>query len=208
MENKHTQKLLQKSRELFMKFGIKNLTMDDIARELCISKKTIYQSVDNKAELVEKVMQDYLQEDNANLEEIYAKSKDAIDEMIAIIGYIIQSVQGLNSTAVHDMKVHYPQAWSLYNKYRFDNTLRRVTLNMERGVKEGVYRDEINIDILSRIYVGGIDVLLNQEFFPAKQYQFLDTYKEFLGYHLRGIVTLKGLKLLEANDLHLKIETK
>ncbi len=187
-----------------MKFGIKSLTMDDIARELCISKKTIYQSVDNKAELVERVMQDYLDEDNANIEEIFSQSDNAIDEMISIIDYIINSLRGFNSTAVSDMKLHYPQAWNLYNKYRFENTLRRVTQNLRKGMEEGVYRADLQLDIIARIYVGGIDVLLDTEFFPAKEYQFLDTYREYLNYHLRGIVTLNGLKILEANNLFKK----
>lgn len=204
MKNKHTQKLLQKSRELFMKFGIKNLTMDDIARELCISKKTIYQSVDNKAELVEKVIQNYLEEEGSDLDAIYSKSGNAVEEIIAIIDYFISRMREFNSTAVYDMKKHYPSAWSLYNRYRFDSALRRVTENLQRGVNEGSYRADINTDTIARIYIGGIDNLLNPEYFPVKEYQFLEIYKEYLNYHLRGIVTLKGLKILEANNLFKK----
>ena len=204
MKNKHTQKLLQKSRELFMKFGIKSLTMDDIARELCISKKTIYQSVDNKAELVEKVIQNYLEEEGTDLDTIYSKSGNAVEEIIAIIDYFINRMREFNSTAVYDMKKHYPAAWELYNRYRFDSALRRVTENLQRGVSEGSYRPDINADAIARIYIGGIDNLLNPEYFPVGEYQFLEIYKEYLNYHLRGIVTLNGLKILEANNLFKK----
>lgn len=208
MKNKHTEKLLQKSRELFMKFGIKNLTMDDIARELCISKKTIYQSVDNKAELVEKVIQNYLEEENADLDAIYAKANNAIDEIIAIIDYFIQRMREFNSTAMYDMKKHYPEAWNLYNNYRFNNALKRIVENLQRGVEDGTYRTDMNVDAIGRIYLGGIDNLFNPEFFPVPKYNFLDIYKEYLNYHLRGIVTPQGLKILEANNLFTKQETK
>lgn len=204
MENKHTKKLLQKSRELFMKFGIKNLTMDDIARELCISKKTIYQSVDNKAELVEKVIQNYLEEEGTDLDAIYSRSGNAVEEIIAIIDYFINRMREFNSTAVYDMKKHYPEAWNLYNSYRFNSALKRVTENLQRGVNEGTYRAEINTDTIARLYIGGIDNLLNPEYFPIGKYQFLEIYKEYLNYHLRGIVTLNGLKILEANNLFKK----
>lgn len=208
MKNKRTESLLQKSRELFMKFGIKNLTMDDIARELCMSKKTIYQSVDNKAELVEKVIQNYLEEENIDLDKIYTTAGNAIDEIIAIVDYFITRMREFNSTAVYDMKKHYPDAWSLYNNYRFNNALKRVTENLERGVKDGTYRADMNTDAIARIYLGGIDNLLNPEFFPVPQYQFIEIYKEFLNYHLRGIVTEQGLKILEANNLFTKPENK
>ena len=208
MKNKRTENLLQKSRELFMKFGIKNLTMDDIARELCMSKKTIYQSVDNKAELVERVIQNYLEEENVDLDKIYARADNAIDEIIAIIDYFIERMRGLNSTAVHDMKKHYPEAWSHYNTYRFNNALRRITENLMRGIKEGAYRADMNATTIARIYLGGIDNLLSPEYFPVPEYHFIEVYKEYQYYHLRGIVTEQGLKILEANNLFTKQETK
>ena len=201
MKNKQLQLLLSKSGELFKKYGIKNLTMDDVARELGMSKKTIYVFVEDKNELVKLSMESYLQEERNQLEEILKTSKDSIDEMIQMISYFIHQVKEFNPSALNDLQKYYPETWDIYNEYRFHFMLGMVTKNLENGVEQGVYRKDLNADIISKIYIAGIDILINQQLFPSKKYVFLDTYKEYLKYHLSGIVSVKGLKVLEQHNL-------
>jgi AcrR family transcriptional regulator len=178
--------------------------MDDIARELGMSKKTIYQSVDNKADLVRLAMQDYLEEEQNHLQQILASSKNSIDEMIKMVAYFSNQIREFNPSALYDMKKHYPDTWKIFNDHQFHNVLNRIKSNLEGGVKEGVYRKELNTEVIARIYIGGIDILLNQDFFPARSFVFLDIYNEYLHYHLRGIVSPEGLKILEENNLFKK----
>lgn len=187
-----------------MKHGIRSLTMDDIAKELGMSKKTIYKSVENKAELVKLTMQDFLDEEVKDLDAIHRESTNSIDEMIRMVDYFLKQTNGLNTSAMHDMQKYYPEAWQIYNEYRFRNALIRITINLKKGVKEGMYRTNLNTDIMAKVYIGGIDILMNQEFFPVKKYAFFEIYKEYLNYHLRGIVSDKGLKILEEHDLFKK----
>jgi AcrR family transcriptional regulator len=201
LKNKQLTLLLEKSGELFIKYGIKNLTMDDVAKELGMSKKTIYNFVENKAELVKLTMQSYLEEERKQLDSILKSSKNSVDEMIQMISYFFNQVREFNPSALNDLQKYYPETWSIYNEYRFHFMLTRITDNLENGIKQGLYRNDLNADIISKIYIAGIDILINQDFFPAKKYVFIDTYKEYLNYHLRGIVSVKGLKYLEEHNL-------
>jgi AcrR family transcriptional regulator len=201
LKNKQLNLLLEKSGELFIKYGIKNLTMDDVAKELGMSKKTIYHFVENKAQLVQLTIQSYLEKERRQLEAILKPSKNSVDEMIQMISYFFNQVREFNPSALNDLQKYYPESWNIYNEYRFHFMLTRIAENLEKGIKQGVYRNDLNADIISKIYIAGVDILINQNFFPAKKYVFIDTYKEYLNYHLRGIVSAKGLKYLEEHNL-------
>lgn len=202
MKNQQQQlHLLQKSGELFKKYGVKSYTMDDVAKELGMSKKTIYRFVENKAELVKLTMQYYLTEERTQLEAILKISENSVDELIDMVSYFFNQVREFNPSALNDLQKYYPETWAIYNEYRFHFILGMITKNLESGVKQGVYRNNLKADVIARLYIGNVEVLINQELFPSKKYVFMDTYKEYLNYHLRGIVSAKGLKYLEQHNL-------
>ena len=175
--------------------------MDDIAREMGMSKKTIYQFVENKAELVKLTMQNYLEQERGQIESIVGTSVNSIDEMIQMVSYFYSEVRDFNPTVLNDLQKHYPETWAIYNDYRFEFMLGLIRKNIESGVKQGMYRNNLNSDVIAKIYISGIDLLINQTLFPSKKYVFVDTYKEYLNYHLRGIVSVKGLDYLEQHNL-------
>lgn len=193
--------LVEKAGDLFKRYGVKSLTMDDVARELGMSKKTIYQFVENKSQLVQLSMENYLNRERTELEEILKESKNSVDEMIGMITYFINQVQDFNPSIVNDLEKYYPETWNIFNEYRFNFMLKCIGDNLKNGIRQGYYRNNLNADIISKIYIGCVDVLFNQDFFPSKKYVFADIYKEYLNYHLRGIVTPKGMKYLEQNNL-------
>ena len=200
-ENKQYQALLNKSRELFMRNGVKSLTMDEIAKEMGMSKKTIYQFVENKSELIKLTMKDFLDEERTQMEAILKSPGNSIDEMISMVEYFLQVVREFKATTLHDIQKYYPETWNMYNEYRFNFMLNLIQENLKKGVKEGYYRADLDTDIIARIYVLAIEILLNQDLFPTKQYTFLSIYREFLNYHLRGIVSPKGLAYLGVHNL-------
>jgi len=201
MKDKQYQALLMKSRELFMKHGVKSLTMDEIAKQMGMSKKTIYQFVNNKSDLINLTMKEYLEDERKLMEVILKKSGNSIDEMIAMIEYWLQIVREFNATTLYDVQRYYPETWKMYNDYRFNFMLGLIKVNLQNGVKEGYYREDMDSDIISKIYILATEILLNQDLFPTKKYAFLTVYREFLGYHLRGIVSSKGLKYLNEHNL-------
>ena len=200
-DSKQYQALLNKSRELFMKHGVKSLTMDEIARQMGMSKKTIYQFVDNKSDLIKLTMQDFLEEERKLMDSILKNSINSIDEMIKMIEYWLQVVREFDAKTLNEVQKYYPETWKMYNEYRFNFMLGLIKTNLENGVKEEYYRDDLNSDVISKIYILAVEILLNQELFPTKQYSYINIYREFLSYHLRGIVSAKGLNYLEEHNL-------
>ncbi|HWB63640.1 MAG TPA: TetR/AcrR family transcriptional regulator [Chitinophagales bacterium] len=200
-EKQQYKTLLAKSREMFMKYGLKSLTMDDIARALGMSKKTIYQFVENKGELIKLTLLDYLEEERKQLDAFLKQSNNSVDELIQMYQYFLAVTHEFNSATINDMQAYYPDSWDVYNEYRFNFFLKRINANLETGVKQGFYRKELKTDIVSRFFVLGFEMLLNQKLFPQGEFVFVEIYREFLDYHLRGIVSEKGLKYLEQHNL-------
>lgn len=199
--SKQLDTLLVKSRDLFKRYGVKNLTMDDIARELGMSKKTIYQQVENKAELVKKSMQYYLTEEREKMKEILESKPNSVDAMIELFSYFIGQISEFNPLAFHELQKYYPETWEIYIEYRNFYFHSKIVGNIEEGMKQGVYREGLDPDIISKLYINGFDLLLDPNIFPPKKYVFLSVYKEFLNYHLRGILSAKGLKFLEQHNV-------
>ena len=201
MENAQQVLLLNRSAELFKKHGVKTLTMDDIAKELSMSKKTIYRFVENKADLVKMAMQFYLEGDQAQLKKIVTQSENAVDGLIKMIAYFFNQVREFDAYVLLDIQKYYPETWDVYNEYRYKYTLSLISDNLKGGAKEGYYRNDFDPDIISKIFIGAVDLLIDQRLFPSKKYVFIDIYKEFLKYHLRGVVTPKGLEYVEQHNL-------
>ncbi|MBL0309976.1 MAG: TetR/AcrR family transcriptional regulator [Bacteroidetes bacterium] len=194
-------KLLHTAAELFKKHGVKALSMDDVARAMGMSKKTIYALVYDKADLVKQSLELYLEAERVQMESILGSSENSIDELIKLADYFSNQVLDFTSSALVDIHKHYPDAWDIYSDHRYNFMLKSILRNIENGVKQGVYRANLNSEIISKIYIAGVDILGNQRLFPAKEYVFLHIYKEYINYHLRGIVSEKGLRLLEQHNI-------
>lgn len=193
--------IISKCNELFLRYGVKNLTMDDIARELGMSKKTIYLYVSNKADLVKKVMQAHLDREIAFIEEIGKNATNAIEENVRLLTYMSKELQSFNSSVFFELQKYYPESYDLFNVYREKVSLPHILRNLERGISEGLYRDNLDPTIVARIYVYALDILIDQQRFPAKKFNFYTLYMEFVQYHLSGILTPKGTKYLEQSKL-------
>lgn len=201
MEAEQKINLLSTAAELFKKHGVKNLSMDDISRHMRISKKTIYRLVRDKDDLVKQSLELYLEAEQTKIESILNTSDNSVDEMIRLVVYFFDQVREFTSSALVDIHLHYPKAWKIYMDYRYNFMLKSIHQNVENGVKQGMYRKDLNPEIISKIYIAGVDILGNQLLFPARQYVFLDIYKEYINYHLRGIVSDKGLNYLEQHNI-------
>jgi AcrR family transcriptional regulator len=193
--------IITKSAELFLRYGVKNLTMDEIARQLGMSKKTIYLYVANKSDLIQKVMQAHLDKEDSFIKEVQKTSKNALEENLRTMTFMCEDLQGFNSTVFFELQKYYPESYALFNEHREKVALRRILNNLKAGIKEGLYRKDIDTEIVSRIFVSALDILTDQQRFPSKKYHFYNLYKEFVNYHLGGILTPKGVTYLEQSKL-------
>lgn len=182
---------------LFMQYGVKSLTMDDIARHLGISKKTLYQVVPDKSELVAQGIQFYIDKDICELEEMHGESENAIEEMFLIAQRVSEHLQKMHPSILFDLEKYYPKAFTIYQEYKLKTIMGSLTRNMEDGIRQGLYRDNINIPIVAGLYIGRMDLIFDQKLFPASKYSLKDVYFEAIRYHIRGIASEQGIEYLK-----------
>ena len=187
--------IINKAEDLFLRYGLKSVTMDDIARKLGISKKTLYQYVENKTDLVSKIMLAHIEEEKAMMEEVSTNSGNAIEEMFKVARYALQQLRKLSPTLVYDLQKYYGDIWILLQKLHREHGQQMIRENIERGKKQGVYRADINEDIMAKLYVSNTFTLVDEDVFPLKNYNKEKLFIEFIKYHIHGIASEKGLEL-------------
>lgn len=180
-----------------MKYGFKSVTMDDIARELGISKKTLYQYVDNKADLIQQLVAEFVGAEQSLISCIQVEAEDAIQEMLQVGRHIIRMLRQIPPTTLFDMQKYYKESWNIVSEYHQQHVYLAIKSNLERGIQQGVYRANINPDIIAKLYVGKAPVIVNDELFPSNEYNREQLFREFFNYHIHGIASEKGLELLK-----------
>ncbi len=201
--------ILEKAEDLFLRYGLKSVTMDDIARKLGMSKKTLYQYVENKTDLVSKIMLAHIEEEKAMMEEVKTNSGDAIEEMLKVGRHAVQQLRKLSPTLVYDLQKYYQNIWFLLQKLHRGHGQRMIKENIERGKAQGVYRADVNADILAKMYVMSTFSLVDEELFPLKEFNKEKLFIEFIKYHIHGIASEKGLSLykkhIQGNEVNSEI---
>jgi len=190
-------KIIEKAEDLFLRYGLKSVTMDDIARKLGISKKTLYQYVENKTDLVSKIVLAHIEEEKAMMSEVRSQSADAIEEMLKVGRYAIQQLRKLSPTLMYDLQKYYGNIWIMLQKLHMEHGQQMIRDNIDRGMRQGVYRQDINADILARMYVMSTFALVNEEVFPLKEFNRERLFIEFIKYHIHGIASEEGLVLYQ-----------
>lgn len=190
-------KILEGSEHLFSRYGIKSLTMDDVARELGMSKKTLYQYVSDKNDLVEKTLDFHLQHSKHTCELLIEDQKNPIDAMMAIGDFFSQHMRDTNPSLMFDLRKYHTGAWKKLDEYRFNTIMKQIQHNLNKGIEEGYYRDDIDVSIIPRLYIGLTDAILDSTYFPRDQYKFEEVVKQMLSYHIHGIATQKGKEYLK-----------
>ena len=189
--------ILQQTAELFMKYGIKSVTMDDIARHLKMSKKTLYKYVKDKNDLVHKVMEAWITVEQMNCTAIIEGSENAIDELIEISKRVSNEVTRIHPSVHYDMEKYHADAWRAFDSHKNEFILNCIRKNLENGIEEGLYRDNLNAQIISKLYVEKIDMIFDAAIFPPNEFNFHDVHLEMVRYHIRGIASPKGLEYLK-----------
>lgn len=196
MEEK-AQNIIEHAIALFKQYGVKSLTMDDLARHMGMSKKTLYQVVSDKADLVTRTMQFYIQKDVCELERVHEESENAIEEMFMIAQRVSEHLKQMHPSILYDLEKYYPQAFKVFHDYKVKDIQGCVSRNIKDGIEQGLYRDNINIPIVTGLYIGRMDIIFDQQLFPASEYSAKDVYFEAIRYHIRGIASEKGIEYLK-----------
>lgn len=195
--NKELENILIKVGELYNKYGIKSVTMDDVAREIGISKKTLYQYVENKGDLVSKVLKNTLSKNNCTFKEIEDKGLNAIDELLEVGKHIIKIITKYNHSLEYDLKKYYPHLYDQIHEMRKEKMYNAILNNILKGKKEGLYRADMNEEIITKIQISRFIHMSSGELFDPEEINKPQYILELFIYHIRGIATNKGLEGLE-----------
>lgn len=181
---------------LFMQYGLRSVSMDDIAGNLGMSKKTIYQYYADKDELIEAVINEELQRSQHICVKDQLSSDNAIHEIFLAMEMVVDMMSSMNPSLVFDMQKYHPKAYQKFQQHKNDYLYGVIRINMERGIREGLYREDMNLDILSRYRVESIMLPFNPDFHTRVKYSLAKLEEELIIHFLFGMASPKGYKLI------------
>jgi len=189
--------ILEQSMKLFMKFGIKSVTMDDLARSMGISKKTLYQYVENKEDLLLQILEYRHCQEVMNTECLLEKSSDAIDSLLKVARLAALKLDEISPATIYDMKKYYPKVWEMVDKKESEQVFQLMHANLEQGKTEGLYRADIDNDFIARLNVGQVMMIMDESVFPSNKYPKSRLLLTLIIHHIRGISSPKGRQVLQ-----------
>lgn len=186
--------ILKNSGKLYLKFGIRSVTMDDVAREFGISKKTLYTYFADKEDLVGQVIDFYMNNPDFNLDGNCAGN--AIDYFFELRKHVVKTLKYFNNNLEYDLKKLYPELYKKVHNYKREHIYNKTVKNFVEGVKEGFYRSDLDPVMVAKLQVGRMLCSLNpdNEFFSEMELSSIDLFDKIIDYHIHAICTEKGIK--------------
>lgn len=191
------QRILIKAEELFMKFGIRSVSMDDIANHLGMSKKTLYQYFADKDELVLGVVDGHIGEMETECTSCRQDAKDAIHEIFITMERIMEQFSNMNPMLLYDLEKFHFKAYQRFREHKDKFVLKIIKDNIEWGVRDELYRSDLNVDVLSKFRIESMMVPFNVAVFPPGKYNLAATSEIIIENFTYGLATIKGHKLIQ-----------
>ena len=194
-----TRHILEQVRKLYGRYGIKSVTMDDVAKHLCISKKTLYKHFKDKEDLVRSIL--FLEHDIQSKihREIFSRNLNAVEELLAVYNLIHYRFREYNPSMEYDIRKYYPDLYTSIREVRRKNMFESFLNNMNKGKKEGLYRKELNAKIIAKLHVFRVENLYENDLFSIEELISFQVFHELFVYHLHGILSDKGLVFFKKN---------
>lgn len=189
------ERILVEAERLFWKFGVRSVTMEEIAKQLGISKKTIYQHFSDKEQILYQVIQQKTSRNQSEMECMVIDTANPIEEILSVLNMMQKNADQVSPNLLMDIKRYYPQAFSLFRQYKEEQIMRSILENIQKGIVEKLYRADINPTILARLRVEQIELAFNHDLFPSDQYSMHEVQAELIHHFVRGMLTEKGFEV-------------
>jgi AcrR family transcriptional regulator len=200
-------KILKGSEELFMKYGVRSISMDDIARHLSVSKKTLYQHFTDKEEIVTQVCQTHLDRSTDQMNGIREDAENAIDELSKISVCVKQNMSDMNPSLLFDLQKYHPKAWAVWMEHKHKHIYESVVRNLKQGIEDGHFRAEINTEIIAVTRMVLLESVFDDRIFPKDKFNLIEVHSEIFDHFVYGICTEKGRKLYQKYKENHNLET-
>ncbi len=187
-------KIIEAAANLFMRYGIKSVTMDDISRELSMSKKTIYQFFRDKNEIVSTIAKDHLEREKTKFEAVKNDSENAIEELYGYSSCMRELFTQINPVVLYDLKKYYSDAWQIYLDYKKDVFSKSMIDTIKKGIEQGYFRKDINPEVMAALRLEEIQWTFDENIFPSDKYEFINVQIQLFDHFIYGLVTEKGYR--------------
>ncbi len=191
------EQILKGAEELFFRYGIKGITMDDVAKHLSISKRTIYEKFPHTEAFVEILLKEHLEKHLNDCKKYRSAANNAIEEIFMMLTPIKELFAAMNPRLLFELKKFHPKAWQDYVEFKRTTLLESMVANMKRGIKEGLYRDDIDVNILAILRIEEVEIAWNQEIYPSAKFDLAKVHINLLEHFLFGITNIKGHQMAE-----------
>lgn len=192
--------IIQEADLLFCQYGFKSVTMDDIAKKLGMSKKTIYQHFSDKDELVNILIKEKLEMHDCVMKNAHQDARNAVDEIFYMLQSMNDTVASMNPKLFYDLQKYHTKAWIYFRDFRKKAIYEAIQANLRRGIEEGVYRPEINVEILTQLRLDQIDLIFSQnDQYTMNKYNLGEIMVELSEHFLYGVCSEKGIKAIKKN---------
>lgn len=189
------EKILAEAEKQFWKFGVKSVTMNDIACQLGISKKTIYQHFADKDDIVLQVMKSHLERDQHEMVCMAIEAVNPVQELLSMSEMMRQKNHEVNPSTLVDIQRHYPKAWAVFVDFKEKYIITSLTQNVKTGILQGLYRPDLDIEVMARLRIESIQLGFDDRVFPNARTQMLTIQEQLLHHFVRGLLTEKGFAI-------------
>jgi AcrR family transcriptional regulator len=187
-------KITKGAESLFMKYGVRSISMDDIARHLSVSKKTLYQHFEDKEDIVTIACLSYIESITKDFERIEKSSTNAIDELSKISVRLRRHVEDMNPSLLFDLQKYHPRAWNVWLEHKKKFIRDNVVRNLKQGVVEGYFRPEMDLEVIATMRLELVQLPFDERIFPTTKFNVPDVQTQIFEHFVYGLLTDKGRK--------------
>lgn len=196
MEEINIKEKIQKGAEdLFMRYGVRSISMDDIARHLSVSKKTLYQHFADKEDIVTITCKAHLDRNADEFQSIRKTAKNALEELAQLSVCLKRNMQDMNPSLLFDLQKYHPKAWSVWLNHKNKFIRESVVRNLKQGIEEGYFRPEVDPEVIAAVRLEMVQLAFNEEIFPRERFKLPDVQMQIFDHFVFGLLTEKGRKL-------------
>lgn len=190
-------KILLKARDLMLQSGLRQVTMDDLAHQLGISKKTIYQYYKDKVDLVKAVVNLELKDHELTCKDCKSKAENAIHEMFLLMENMKAMTQTMNPNSMMELEKHFSDAFDMIKNHKDEFLFSLIKQNLMKGIEEGCYRKDLDIDIISKFRLETVFIPFNLRLFPLNKFNSIEVHTQLMEHFVYGLMTVKGHELMD-----------
>ncbi|WP_258099743.1 TetR/AcrR family transcriptional regulator [Marinoscillum pacificum] len=196
------EKIIEGAQALFIQYGIRSVSMDDVARTLSMSKKTLYQHFSNKNELVTDAVENYMKGEMAEFADIHDHASNAIEELYNLSKCMREHVFKINPSMLYDLQKYHADAWEIFNRFKNRFLRGQIVDNINKGIEEGNYRPDIDPRVIAVLRLETVQLAFNDQIFPRSEFNFLEVQMQLFDHFVHGVLSDKGKQLY--NDYQMK----